>query len=396
MANSDLNSFIAGGLLSVQTRQEIDLEKAVAQLATFPYRKKPFSQRNWGHSLHFLCSYQGKLKPSIAFFLVKLFTTEGQVVLDPFSGVGTIPFEASMAGRKGIGLDINPIAYHNTRAKVNPPALLEALKQVDELDEYIKTAKLRIEVARTADNFITRFYHKKTLNEILLAKQYFIDRRDQDGKLSLLIASTLHILHGNRPYALSRRSHGLTPLAPSGAFVYKSLTKSLRDKVGRSFKKPIPSNFVRGEARMGTVFKMPFKRGSIGAIITSPPFLNSTRFFANNRIRLWFCGWEYQEQNEKRREFLEEQQRKDVMIYSKVFAEFNRVLGDEALCVLHIGVVENIDMVKLLIPLAEGEGFKKVDTVYEDVSNLESHGMTDQGATKLHAFMILRKDHSVG
>ena len=30
-----------------------------------PHQRKPFNKRNWGHSRHSLCSYQGKLKPAI-------------------------------------------------------------------------------------------------------------------------------------------------------------------------------------------------------------------------------------------------------------------------------------------------------------------------------------------
>jgi hypothetical protein len=43
-------------------------------------------------------------------------------------------------------------------------------------------------------------YHPETLKEILAAKKFF---ENTPGKYySFLIACTLHILHGNRPYAL--------------------------------------------------------------------------------------------------------------------------------------------------------------------------------------------------
>ena len=61
-----------------------------------PYRQEPYSKKNWGNPNHSLCSYQGKLKPSIANFLVQTFVPPKGRVLDPFSGVGTIPFEAAL------------------------------------------------------------------------------------------------------------------------------------------------------------------------------------------------------------------------------------------------------------------------------------------------------------
>ncbi|MBS1501314.1 MAG: hypothetical protein JST32_04585, partial [Bacteroidetes bacterium] len=74
---------------------------------TLPHQQEPFSKKNWGHSKHSLCSYQGKLKPAIANKLVKTFVPEGGSLLDPFSGVGTIPFEAALAGKMAYGIDIS-------------------------------------------------------------------------------------------------------------------------------------------------------------------------------------------------------------------------------------------------------------------------------------------------
>ena len=36
-----------------------------------PYCREPYSKKNWGNPNHSLCSYQGKLKPAIANFLVQ-------------------------------------------------------------------------------------------------------------------------------------------------------------------------------------------------------------------------------------------------------------------------------------------------------------------------------------
>lgn len=381
-------------LTSFGETAQLSNDKKIGLLETLPYKRKPFVQRNWGHSFHFLCSYQSKLKPAIAYFLVKIFTEKGETVLDPFSGVGTIPFEACKEGRTGIGIDINPVAFHNTNAKVNPPTLTDALRQVNDLNNYIMNT--RMDDVTSVDEFTRRFYHEQTLIEILKAKQYFAERANQNGSLSFIFSCLLHILHGNRPYALSRRSHGLTPLAPSGDFIYKSLIKSLRAKVKRSFKSGIPSDFVRGKAYQASVFQMPIDAQSVDSIITSPPFMSSTRFFANNRIRLWFCGWDYHKQNEMQNQFLESLQVNDPKIYSEVFHEFNRALNVNGLCIMHLGVIKNTNMAEVLAPMAMEKGFKKIGTIYEDTSSMESHGMTDQGVTHKHAFLILQKERNLG
>lgn len=86
-------------------------KKAEEFVSDLPYKKPPYGNRNWGHPWHSLCSYHGKLKPAIAHWLVSDFTKEGDVVLDPLCGVGTIPFEACLQGRIGIGNDLSELAY---------------------------------------------------------------------------------------------------------------------------------------------------------------------------------------------------------------------------------------------------------------------------------------------
>jgi hypothetical protein len=365
---------------------DIELKSAVGLLSTLPYKQREYSSRYWGHPFHFFVSYPSKLKPSIAYFLVKLFTKEGEKVLDPFSGVGTIPFEACCQGRVGIGSDISPVAYHATRAKLDPPSVSEIKEQLVLLDDYIRSN--RESIAENVEKELIQFYHPETLKEILAAKKFFLDNA-RLMNLSFLLACMLHILHGNRPYALSRRSHNIMPWAPKGEFVYKPVMRSLTDKALRMINVGLPIKFVRGVTLQDNVFSLSLDKESVDCIITSPPFYGNRDFLRMNRIRLWFCGWDYKRQNSMKTVFLEHQ--KNIGVYESVFREFNRVLRPDCLCIMHLGVVGKVDMARNLSPFAKKAGFAEVATVYEDTSNLESHGIIDRGATKKHQFLILRK-----
>ncbi len=68
-----------------------------------------------------------------------------------------------------------------------------------------------------------------------------------DSSEMLIISSLLHILHGNRLYALSLRSHPIVPYAPSGDFIYKNLINNLVDKVNRTLEEPLPDIFMEGK-----------------------------------------------------------------------------------------------------------------------------------------------------
>lgn len=43
--------------------------------------------------------------------LITRFSSPGEIVLDPFSGLGTVPLRAVALGRRGLGVELNP-AYH--------------------------------------------------------------------------------------------------------------------------------------------------------------------------------------------------------------------------------------------------------------------------------------------
>jgi len=363
------------------------LQFGVNALSTFPYRKGQYASRAWGHPFHFLMSYPSKLKPAIAHHLVKLFSSKGDVVLDPLSGVGTIPFEACSQGRIGLGSDLSPVAYHATRAKVDPPTVDQVKRQLEELARWIDENPARPDKEGVEEE-ILQYYHPKTLREILVAKRFF--ELNKDENVSFLLACMLHILHGNRPYSLSRRSHNIMPWPPRGPFVYKSVMKSLRAKVSRMLRCPLPLDFVRGSAYQEDVNNLTIPDESVDAIITSPPFHNNRDFLRMNRIRLWFCSWGYTKQKEMRAKFIEN--KKDLSAYRPIFAELKRVLKTQGVLVMHLGVVGGLNMAERLKVYAKSCGFDVVSIVCEDTSHLETHGIRDRGATKQHQFLVARKD----
>lgn len=360
-----------------------------------PYRRRPYSKRNWGHPFHSLCSYQGKLKPAIAHFLVKEFTSAGETILDPFSGVGTIPFEACQQGRKGIGVDINPIGYHNTSAKVGGVEKSKVHAYADRLEKHLSQDRLRRtaidKVNISVNRPIQEYYHPDTLLEILKARRFFLGKKHhRDPNLSFLLAAVLHLLHGNRPYALSRRSHSITPLAPTGPFEYRPLMPRLRAKIDRMFREPLLDTFKVGEAYEDSIFRFRLA-AQVDCILTSPPFLQSTRFYSSNWLRLWFCGWEYEKQLAMKGEFLEEQQRRSMAIYDAVLQAFDQLIKPRGLCVLHLGATHKSSMGEQILKYVVANGFRALAFESEDIQGWESFGIKDQGTTIRHEFLLLEK-----
>jgi tRNA G10 N-methylase Trm11 len=364
-----------------------------------PYKKPPYDGRNWGHPWHSLCSYHGKLKPAIAHFLVSHFTERGDVVLDPLSGVGTIPFEACLQGRKGIGNDLSEMAYTVTKAKLEQPMESDVIEVIEQLDSYLKQNINGNSVVEDQEKYASfgfngklhEYFHPDTYKEILCARRYFVDKIPTITAAECLAYSAfLHVLHGNRPYALSRNSHPLTPYAPKGEFIYKSVVEHIKEKVKLTYKKGDFSTYVKGEAIYGDYTAIANLDGQVDAVICSPPFANSIRFYMNNWMRLWLCGWEpcdYKVADEK---FLDLKQSKDFSVYQSFFQMCNRVLKPAGRVILHLGKTEKVDMADELMRYAE-EYFTEVYRGSENVSDLEKHGIKDKGVTLEHQYLFLLK-----
>jgi len=182
----------------------------------------------------------------------------------------------------------------------------------------------------------------------------------------------------------------LTPFSPTGPFEYKALLPRLDTKIARVTQTDIPATYVHGSAYQCSIFDFSAEN-PYDAIITSPPFLRSTRFYIANWMRLWFCGWESGDfKSTARGDYLEEIQAKTMEIYKNVFLKFLNLLKPKGICVLHLGVVGKRDMGHELIPQAEKAGFEYLKLLYEDVSSCERHGVRDQGSTVKHQFLFLK------
>jgi DNA modification methylase len=359
-----------------------------------PHQQKPYSSRNWGHNNHSLCSYQGKLKPAIAHHLVKTFVPEDGSMLDPFAGVGTIPFEAALAGKKSFGIDISLPAYYISCAKVTAPILKESYDYINSLKDFIGRNKCTKDELNESKRFgfnktLSEYYEESTLKEILLSRRFVKENYPKTPSQMLVVASLLHILHGNRPYALSRRSHSIVPYAPTGEFIYKNLIEKLTDKIERVINEELPINFKNGKVfNQDATIIWPQEINNLDAIITSPPFFDSTRFYLANWIRIWFSGWSEKDFKYLPNSFVEEKQKKDFAIYESIFRQSKERLKKDGVCVLHLGKSVKCDMAKELQKISK-RWFKTADLFDESVKHCESHGIRDKGTVTSHQYLIL-------
>jgi len=241
--------------------------------------------------LHQLAPYIGKLKPIIARQLLQQFTVSGDIVLDCFSGSGTIPLEAVLLGRRVLAFDTNPYAVTLTRAKLEAPPTLEAANE--QLAERLFAALERPRYdLRKLPQWVRKFFHPTTLQNALRFADECLEKDDQ-----FLLACLLSILHHQRPGFLSYPSSHLVPYLRDRKFpknkypaMYseRELAPRLAAKLCRIFKYSPSINRAK-VLRVDQVDVADLKLDhEVDAIVTSPPYMNALDYVRDNRLRMWF------------------------------------------------------------------------------------------------------------
>lgn len=363
-----------------------------------PHQRGEMAKRNWGHSWHSLCSYQGKLKPSIASTLVAslLPTGGGGRFLDPFAGVGTLPFEARLQGHVAFGFDISPAAAVITKAKLGDVDPIEAADLVSRLGAWLKEPKNTKAPGRSLDAIrfngpLKDYFNPRTMIEIVAARAFFMKHPPASPTEALVMASLLHVLHGNRPYALSRRSHPITPFAPTGPSEYRSLIEKLNGKLNRALQDAPPERLPEGRLfDQDATLKWPDQVCDLDAIITSPPFFDSTRFYSANWMRLWFAGWGPEDFDQRPKDFVDERQKQNLNVYEAVFSQASERLRPGGVMAVHLGKSRKCDMAASLSVIGAAH-LNLIDSFAESVDHCESHGFKDKGTVTHHQYLLFRK-----
>ena len=243
-------------------------------------------------TLHQLSPYIGKLKSIIARDLITQFSQPGNLVADMFCGSGTVPLEAACLGRRVFAADISTYAVTLTRAKLEAPTTPNAaLTDLDNLLRRVDT--LPLPDTHLVPAWVKAFFHPRTLKETLRLTDFL-----RSEQRYFLLASTLGILHHQRPGFLSYPSSHLVPYLRSRNFPrdqypelyeYRAVAPRLRAKVQRALNRPPITDL---QSIVAQVHQSPVQTldlpDSIDCVITSPPYMNALDYGRDNRLRLWF------------------------------------------------------------------------------------------------------------
>lgn len=266
-----------------------------------------------GYATHGLFPYRGKFHPQLIKALMNMISVkEGEMILDPMCGSGTLNVEASLMGINSIGIDKNPFACFMAKVK------LESLN----LD-----ANLLGEESKNPEGIVTEFLNGNGISKRLLNSE---DEEDKVKRLFLL--AFLDAMGYAR-----RTSKGIAQLFP---VVLDRYIKQVKHFLWVSKKLELSlgnSEIGFGDARSLSIIS----DSTVDGIITSPPYSFAIDYAENDRPQLEYLGYDVNKLKEEMIGLHGTTRKEKIERYfedmNRVLSEISRVLKNGKYAIIIIG-----------------------------------------------------------
>jgi hypothetical protein len=234
------------------------------------------------------------MHPQTAARLIEPFSTSQGTVLDPFVGSGTVAVEAMLAGRRSIGIDLNPLAVALTRLKTHPGTVDDRARLLDAAEVIADGAEDRRE--RKAGS--TKRYPPEDVEvfepHVLLELDGLragIEGVESElrGALWLVLSALLVKLSKKR----GDTSRELGPRRTAAGYTTKLFRKKTSELVDRleeladALPEPCPRVRVEQDDAMRLV-TVPER--SVETVVTSPPYGGTYDYTVHHELRFRWLG----------------------------------------------------------------------------------------------------------
>lgn len=349
-----------------------------------------FDEKYKKSSLHSISPYVGKLRPDLVNYLIMKYSTEDDTIFDPFCGSGTVPLEAWICSRRSVGVDMNYYAYILTTSKLNP--ISSKSLAIEKLEMYNHMVCEANDLLTTDSEWVKSFFHPQTLLEI----EKWVKILKQNNEYFIL-ACLLGILHHQRPGFLSYpSSHGVPYLRNNKypfsdypkMYEYRNVHDRLKKKVLRAtLNMPDLDYKIAREVIYGDTLNFQPTIGKNYTIITSPPYMNSLTYARDNRLRLYFLGFNEWEKLDKD---ISSGKARFFKLISQCFQNWSNMQRSGKYCILIIGDIEfdrvnKVGLPALMCELANENGYDTVGVYNYPISSMRK---VVKGETKIKSEKI--------
>ena len=267
-------------------------------MTTYGISRLPWPASTPQHRWYGLGRYYAMFPAPFVTSALQVFTSRDDIVMDPFSGRGNAPYLAATMGRPCIAVDILPVAWLFTTAKLkpayNPDDLLTRLQ---ELRRSVRPIDLR------AQSEFEKMAWAPDVRGFLRTSRRELNWMEDSIDRTLTAIIALH-MQDSISNGLSNQLSPTVAHSPSYAVKWWTQRGLLRppkidpvafltDRIQRRYALGIP-NLAPSITRLGDarieLQKIPTQNAKL--LITSPPYYDLTDYWNDQWIRLWLLGGE--------------------------------------------------------------------------------------------------------
>lgn len=248
--------------------------------------------------------YYAMFPLEFAFDIINRYSQKDDFIFDPFAGRGSSIFAGGVLQRKSLGIEINPVGWVYSQAKINTATdkkkVIDRLKEIYELRNDYKAE------AKELPEFYKYCFSKDVIHFLLSAREKLKWERNKVD--TTLMSIILVYLHNNIGQGLSNQMKQTKSMGPAYSIKWWKANgmstppkvdsvKLITDKLNWRYEKGTPeideSEVILGDStkELNRIVANSQKHDiKFSLLLTSPPYYSITDYHSDQWLRLWMLG----------------------------------------------------------------------------------------------------------
>ena len=257
-----------------------------------------FISYDQSHLTHGLHKYPAKFFPELPRWLIKRYSQENDMILDPFSGSGTTNVEALLLKRHSVGIDIDPFSRFISTVKVTPLAE----KELIEAQESLFNAVEDYQPALVSESDIPSFpYRDNWFNREIILELAYLKKAIKSLDKSEHVKDFFKVCFSSIIRSVSNADDNCTrtvirkvlkkQVNPSDAL--RKFVETVLVKVPKmiEFSQNVPQDITVNFPEDMDARNIKYDTGTFDLVLTSPPYANAVDYPRTHQLELYWLGF---------------------------------------------------------------------------------------------------------
>ncbi len=256
---------------------------------------------NTGYLTHAIFAYPAKFIPQVVRYAITTYTKEGNWIVDPFAGSGTVGVEAYLCQRNAVLFDLNPLLNHIMPLKVYRGKEILSERHLHKLLDGMRESTHRF---MPAWSNVAYWYTPEVL-EVLSRYWGFIHNTDNEIyatiiKSALLKVSKRFSYTEDRTPKLARSKRKLKAIEELLKENWKQQLEEMTRSLSLKTLKDLNDFMIHTQPNLEHLGEVEFHGGidssyasvprECEALITSPPYLQAQEYIRSTKMDLFWLG----------------------------------------------------------------------------------------------------------